>query len=81
MRTQEKKKQIQETKKRMLDAIGKEAYGGVDVFEGTTPMRKGGSPGEAISPNSALGDVDPSDPGVDISGLLGIKDAWKEMIK
>ena len=81
MRTQEKKKQIQETKKRMLDAIGKEAYGGVNVFEGTTPMRKGGSPGEATSPNSALGDIDPADPGVDISGLLGIKDAWKEMIK
>lgn len=81
MRTQEKKKQLHETKKRMLDAIGKDAYGGVDVFEGTSPMRKGGSPESSPAPNSALGDVDPSDPGVDISGILGSSSAWKQMIK
>ena len=63
MRTQEKKKQLQETKKRMLDAIGKDAYGGVNVFEGTAPMKNGGFPGNPSAPNSALGDVDPSDPG------------------
>ena len=80
MRAQEKKKQLQETKKRMLDAIGKEAYGGVNVFEGTDPMRNGGSTGDP-TPNSALGDVDPADPGVDISGLLGSSNAWKQMIK
>tara|TARA_R100000664_G_scaffold34049_1_gene53654 strand:+ start:6090 stop:6521 length:432 start_codon:yes stop_codon:yes gene_type:complete len=81
MRTQEKSKHLQETKKRMLDAIGKDAYGGIDVFEGTTPMRKGGSPGGAQAPSSALGDVDPTDSGVDISGLLGSSGAWKQMIK
>ena len=79
--TQEKRKQITETKKRMLDAIGKDAYGGIDVFEGTTPMKNGGSPGGPSAPNSALGDVEPSDPGVDISGLLGASAAWKQMIK
>jgi hypothetical protein len=41
IKAQEKKKHLQETKKRMLDAIGKDAYGGVNVFEGTSPMRKG----------------------------------------
>ena len=71
VRTQEKKKQLQETRKRMLDAIGKDSFGGVDIFEGTTPMRKGGDPNASASPNSALGDVDPSDPGVDISAILG----------
>lgn len=81
IRTQEKRKQITETKKRMLDAIGKDAYGGIDVFEGTTPMKNGGSPGGPSAPNSALGDVEPSDPGVDISGLLGASAAWKQMIK
>ena len=80
LRTQEKSKQLQETKKRMLDAIGKDAYGGVNVFEGTSPMRNGGSSG-APTPNSPLGDVDPSDPGVDISALLGATSAWKDMIK
>ena len=81
MRVQEKKKQLQETKKKMLDAIGKDAYGGVNVFEGTTPVKKAGSPGTSPSPNSALGDVEPSDPGVDISGILGASSAWKQMIK
>jgi hypothetical protein len=81
MKTQEKKKQLQETKKRMLDAIGKDVYGGVNVFEGTAPIRSGGSPDTTPSPNSALGDIDPADPGVDISGLIGTTSAWKEMIK
>jgi hypothetical protein len=81
VRTQEKKKQLQETRKRMLDAIGKDSFGGVDIFEGTTPMRKGGDPNASASPNSALGDVDPSDPGVDISGILGSASAWKKIIK
>jgi hypothetical protein len=81
MKTQEKKKQLQETKKRMLDAIGKDVYGGVNVFEGTAPIRSGGSPDTTPSPNSALGDIDPADPGVDISGLVGTTSAWKEMIK
>ena len=35
---------INEAKKRMLDAIGKDSYGGVDLFEGTTPIKKAGSP-------------------------------------
>ena len=81
IRTQEKRKQLDETKRKMLEAIGKDAYGGVDVFEGTTPMKKGGSTAGASAPNSALGDVDPSDPGVDISGLFEASAAWKQMIK
>jgi hypothetical protein len=81
VRTEEKKKHLQETKRRMLDAIGKDAYGGIDIFEGTAPMRKGGAPGSPHSPNSALGDVDPSDPGVDISSLFSANGAWKQLIK
>ena len=80
-RAEQKRKQLQETRKRMLDAIGKDSFGGVDIFEGTTPMKKGSAPGEPSAPNSALGDVDPGDPGVDISALMGSTGAWKEMIK
>ena len=80
-RAEQKRKQLQETRKRMLDAIGKDSFGGVDIFEGTTPMKKGGAPGGPSAPNSALGDVDPSDPGVDISSLFGSAGAWKQMIK
>jgi hypothetical protein len=81
MKTREKKKHLQETKKRMLDAIGKDAYGGVNLFEGTAPMRNGGSSATPTAPNSALGDVEPTDPGVDISGLLGDSGVWKQVIK
>jgi hypothetical protein len=68
---------LREHKQKLLDAIGKDAYGGVDIFEGTTPTRPQRSP-EASSP---LGDIEPSDPGVDISGIvaLGGKN-WKAFI-
>ena len=78
---EKQKQKLAETRKRMLDAIGKDSFGGVDLFEGTTPMRKGGSPNAPASPSSALEGVDPSDAGVDISSLLGVTNAWKQLIK
>ena len=78
---EKQKQKLAETRKRMLDAIGKDSFGGVDLFEGTTPMRKGGSPSAPASPSSALEGVDPSDAGVDISSLLGGANAWKQLIK
>ena len=81
VKQEEKTKKLHETKKRMLDAIGKDAYGGIDVFEGTTPVRKAGNASGPSAPSSPLGDVDPSDPGVDISGILGASATWKQMIK
>ncbi len=53
-------------RKKLLDAIGNDAYNGVDLFEGTTPMVAHSEP--------KAGSVDlgnPSDSGVDISGLIG----------
>jgi|TARA_R100000008_G_scaffold76542_2_gene56480 hypothetical protein len=58
---------LQETRERMLDAIGSDAYNGVDVFAGTTPTR---APSESKQ-GDPLGGVDPGDPGVDISRLFG----------
>ena len=68
-----------ESKKKLLDAIGKDAYGGIDIFEGTTPAPAQKSPEHAAA--NPLGDVETGDPGVDISGIvsLGGKN-WKALI-
>jgi hypothetical protein len=68
-KTQEVNQKLQEHRKRLLDSIGKDAYNGVDLFEGTEPMKQTGAPGASHRP-SVLGD-DPSDAGVDISSLVG----------
>jgi len=78
---EKQKQKLAETRKKMLDAIGKDSYGGVDIFEGTTPMKKGGNPNSSGAPSSALEGVDPSDAGVDISSLVGASDMWKQLLK
>lgn len=67
-------KAIQENKKKMLSAIAESSYanlGGVNVFEGTTPLSKGGNPSGAPS-TSPLANRDPDDKGVDIDSLVGL---------
>ena len=59
-----RRQKITENRKRMLDAIGRDSFNGVDIFEGTTPTK---APDSGASGHGALRDVDPSDPGVDIS--------------
>tara|TARA_R110002074_G_scaffold208398_1_gene376993 strand:- start:51 stop:455 length:405 start_codon:yes stop_codon:yes gene_type:complete len=61
---------LKQQKKRLLDAIGKEAYGGVNIFEGTTP-----APAQSSGGQGPLSDVAGDDPGVDISSLFGSKSA------
>lgn len=68
-KTQEVNQKLQEHRKKLLDSIGQDAYNGVDLFEGTEPMKQGTAPGAAHRP-SVLGD-NPADAGVDISSLLG----------
>ena len=68
-KSREANKKLQEHRKKLLDSIGGDAYNGVDLFEGTEPMRQTGTPGQAHKPN-VLGD-DPSDAGVDISSIMG----------
>ena len=53
-------------RKKLLDAIGKDAYGGVNVFEGNEPL-----PSSTAPAHSPMANRDPSDKGVDIDGLLG----------
>ena len=74
-KTRETNKQLAAQRKKMMEAIGQDAYNGVNLFEGTAPM----SQYEASSPGG--GNVDlgaPADSGVDISSLVGGASAvWK----
>jgi len=73
------KERQNETRKRLLDEIGKDAYNGIDIFEGTTPIRDNGEQSATRQANPMSGQ-DPSDPGVDISSIvaLGGKN-WKAL--
>tara|TARA_Y100000592_G_scaffold100491_1_gene180786 strand:- start:2390 stop:2815 length:426 start_codon:yes stop_codon:yes gene_type:complete len=67
-------KAVNETKNKMLSAIAESGYanlGGVNVFEGTEPLSKGGNPNNAPSA-SPLANIDPRDKGVDIDSLVGL---------
>tara|TARA_R100000152_G_C6675156_1_gene110467 strand:- start:199 stop:606 length:408 start_codon:yes stop_codon:yes gene_type:complete len=79
--SEKQKQKLAETRKKMLEAIGKDSFGGVDLFEGTTPIRKAGNPSAPSGPSSALEGVAPDDEGVDISGFLDGAKIWKHLLK
>jgi len=60
--------QMKEHKQKLMSAIGGEAYNGVNLFEGTTPAPSQASMEAGSSPMSGQSSTDP---GVDISSLLG----------
>ena len=76
-RRNHKEKQLKENRKKMLDSIGRGAYNGVDLFEGTTPMA---APRGSSSPHGSnpLDGVSAHDPGVDISSF-GTSGLWKKL--
>ena len=61
---------LKQKKKQLLDSIGKNAYNGVNIFEGTTPTTSGSPEASTRGP---LSDMDPRDPGVDISKIFNSK--------
>jgi len=66
-RMKETRQKMNERRQGLMDAIGNDAYNGVNLFEGTTPMGR-----EEAAP--AAGSVDlgsAHDQGVDISSLVG----------
>ncbi len=66
-------------RRKMMDPIGSDAYNGVNLFEGTEPLRSAGQPGAPSGPPSVLGE-DSGDSGVDISSLMGNSSAiWEAM--
>lgn len=80
-RIAEKQKAFEERKK-MLEEVSKKAYGGINIFEGTTPIASAGNPEQKVNEARAadpLGDTDPSDPGIDIGGLLRMTGGWKKI--
>ncbi len=74
---QKKQAQLKEQKRKMLDAIGKEAYNGVNLFEGTTPAAPPRGNGSTQG-SKALEGVAPNDPGVDISSFAS-SGIWKKL--
>ena len=71
------KARLEEKRKKMMEAVGGEAYNGVNLFEGTTPTTaptndNGQGPLSGVSPNDA---------GVDISSVMGKTSAiWSKMV-
>lgn len=77
-KAQEVNEKLQAHRKSLLNSIGADAYNGVDIFEGTQPLRESGTAGESHTP-SVLGD-NPNDAGVDISSLVGgASKVWKAL--
>ena len=65
------KKKIQEQRKKMLNAVGKGSYNGVNVFEGVEPLSESNQ-------QSPLANVAPGDSGVDITRLFNSN--WSKLI-
>ena len=61
---------LEDTRKRMMEAVGRGGYSGVDLFEGTDPLKSAGTPKGDPSPGNPLDIYAPDDPGVNISGLF-----------
>ena len=75
----EQKVKMASAKKELLDAIGRDAYNGIDLFEGTKPLSgPAPTPGASPSPQGALSGIEPGDAGVDIGQLFGnVGSHWK----
>lgn len=66
---------LNKQRKKMMEAIGGEAYNGVNLFEGTTP-----APVENQQGQGALSGVDPNDAGIDISSVMSKSSLiWQKM--
>ena len=73
-------KELQAHREKLMQSLGSESYGGINLFEGVTPAPEQKSPENAAA--NPLGNVDPQDPGVDISGIMALGGAnWKALIK
>ena len=69
---------LAEHKKNLMSAIGADAYGGIDLFEGTTPAPAQASQAQMANP---MNGTDPNDSGIDISGIMAVGgNRWKDLI-
>ena len=68
-----KPSRISESRKSLMDSIGKDAYNGVNLFEDVQPIAEAGSTsGPSPSAHGPLAGQDPNDPGVNISGIMNL---------
>ena len=76
-----KQKKLQEQRKQMLEAIGSDAYNGVDVFADVQPLHERRS--NAASPHGSkpLDGIAPNDPGVNLAGLGVDPRLWSKLAK
>lgn len=76
-KSQNTRKKIDEHRTKLMNAINKDAYNGVDLFENTQPMTSR----EASAPKPGSIDLgNPNDSGVDISSLMGgASKIWQAM--
>tara|TARA_R110000824_G_C15172992_1_gene673073 strand:- start:802 stop:1233 length:432 start_codon:yes stop_codon:yes gene_type:complete len=82
LQEQEKRASVAKHKAELLAAINKESYGGIDIFEGTNPLSSGGSVEKGPSAQGPLSDIDPGDPGIDISNIVGLAgNRWSAHMK
>jgi hypothetical protein len=74
-----KERQAKMKRKQMLDSIGRDAYNGVDLFEGTQPLQERRS--SAMSPHGSkpLDGVAPNDPGVNLASLGVNTGLWSKL--
>jgi hypothetical protein len=73
------KDQLAGTRKKLLEAIGKDAYNGVDLFAGTEPLRENAPTVTPMgSVPSPLANMDPSDPGVPIDKFFDTQN-WAKL--
>ena len=69
------KNKLSETRKQLMDAIGKSSYGGVNVFEGIAETIPDEPQSTSAGPANPLSGIAPADAGVDISGLFDFSKA------
>ena len=74
-KSNEARQKLKEHRQRLMDSIGKDAYGGVDIFEGVEPTR------QQAAPRAGAVDLgDPNDAGVNLDSILGnASHIWKAM--
>lgn len=72
-----KQRAEKERRKKILDSIGKDAYNGVDLFEGTQPLRESRS--SAPHGSKALDGIAPNDPGVNLAALGVNTSIWSKL--
>lgn len=68
---QARERETKERRRKMLDSIGRDAYNGVDLFEGTQPLQERRSSASSPHGSKPLDGIAPNDPGVNL-GSLGV---------